>query len=470
MNKGNRMFFKAAQWSCVCKGGIITSVDYSESYCELLGLKKDEKLGIDKPWIERVHPEDRERVEHATIEVLEARQQDVDFDIEYRMLTKTGYRWFHDYAHIFRDPEGVPLSAEGVIFDIDNHIKSMEEMEQLLVATRDENAQKLKKLRHFDEFAAQMMRFASSNDDIESIIEKLLQYIGEKLSSDRSYIFEENKPGFYDNTNEWCAPGVTEEINDLQGLPYEGLVEYWIAEFKKGKNIIITDIEACREESQALYEILVDQNIKTLVAGPIMIKNQIVGFFGVDNPPAESVESISELITVIEFVISLMIRLRRAVKVIQKNAVYDALTDCKNRAALAWAYDNLFDGNQECGIIMCDLNGLKTVNDTLGHEAGDKFIIRVADVLKDVFDRECVYRLGGDEFAVIAECMPEKTFMDKFEACRMLLGNTASLGCSFREKMDTGFEALLKEADVDMYKSKSEYYTNKNVDRRKNRV
>ena len=47
------------------------------------------------------------------------------------------------------------------------------------------------------------------------------------------------------------------------------------------------------------------------------------------------------------------------------------------------------------------MNGLKQVNDTQGHEAGDKYICDTADILKECFGEEYVYRLGGDEFAIV---------------------------------------------------------------------
>ena len=57
--------------------------------------------------------------------------------------------------------------------------------------------------------------------------------------------------------------------------------------------------------------------------------------------------------------------------------------------------------SQTISVIMCDLNGLKKVNDSYGHEAGDKYICDSAEVLTSCFGKENVYRIGGDEFMVI---------------------------------------------------------------------
>ena len=97
----------------------------------------------------------------------------------------------------------------------------------------------------------------------------------------------------------------------------------------------------------------------------------------------------------------MMIRLRDYSHELEQNAIHDQLTGCKNRTALAWAYNNDFDASQSVGIVMCDLNGLKRMNDSKGHLAGDQYICDAAKILCDCFGSENVYRIGGDEFAVV---------------------------------------------------------------------
>ena len=54
-----------------------------------------------------------------------------------------------------------------------------------------------------------------------------------------------------------------------------------------------------------------------------------------------------------------------------------------------------------CGIIVCDVNGLKQINDTFGHTAGDRLLQTVAQMLKKVAGGEQLARIGGDEFVIL---------------------------------------------------------------------
>ncbi len=81
----------------------------------------------------------------------------------------------------------------------------------------------------------------------------------------------------------------------------------------------------------------------------------------------------------------------------RKLANTDSLTGLFNRTAF-----NNDVGEKEYSIISMDLNDLKNVNDTKGHQAGDRYIIHAAGVIREVFGKEgACYRIGGDEFGVI---------------------------------------------------------------------
>ena len=129
--------------------------------------------------------------------------------------------------------------------------------------------------------------------------------IGQRVTADRAYIFEQNDRGTFDNTYEWCKAGVSKEKDNLQDVPYEGIIEAWFAQFQESNNVIIHDIEECKKTSEAIYERLKPQGVNTLVTRPIKINGKMVGFYGVDNPPEEKLHEISNLIDMIEFMISL---------------------------------------------------------------------------------------------------------------------------------------------------------------------
>jgi len=85
----------------------------------------------------------------------------------------------------------------------------------------------------------------------------------------------------------------------------------------------------------------------------------------------------------------------------------DPMTDVLNRSGFIEEFCKLIsnsDKKKRIGIIFLDMDGLKTINDVHGHNAGDKAIVNVTEVLrKTVRQRDLLARLGGDEFAIVTE-------------------------------------------------------------------
>lgn len=84
-------------------------------------------------------------------------------------------------------------------------------------------------------------------------------------------------------------------------------------------------------------------------------------------------------------------------------SLYDPLTGLYNRAYFEEEVRRLEKGRiQEIGVIVCDVDGLKLINDTMGHSAGDSLLAASAAVIRDSFQAaDIVARVGGDEFAVL---------------------------------------------------------------------
>lgn len=337
------------------------------------------------------------------------------------------------------------------------------EKETLEVSKRESQ----ERILNYERFLTDMVRYAASEETPDKVLNQLVEYIGQRVTADRAYIFEQNDRGTFDNTYEWCKAGVSKEKDNLQAVPYEGIIEAWFAQFQESNNVIIHDIEECKKTSEAIYERLKPQGVNTLVTGPIKINGKMVGFYGVDNPPEEKLHEISNLIDMIEFMISFMIRLRDNADALEHSALYDQLTDCKNRKALDWAYTEKLEKYFPLAVVMCDLNGLKEINDQKGHDAGDKFIVQTAQTLKSVFGKRHVYRLGGDEFIAVLPNITHLAFQKLLETAKSQLGDTASLGTMISGTKDTDFESLLKAADAEMYENKKQYYIVTGKDRRK---
>ena len=144
----------------------------------------------------------------------------------------------------------------------------------------------------------------------------------------------------------------------------------------------------------------------------------------------------------------------------------DALTGFRNRKAY---YKDIAvieqDGEtslRPVGVVFADVNGLKEVNDGLGHGAGDELISSVAKKIADIFPEARKYRFGGDEFVILDLDINETVFDEKIEK---LAGSwndkySASVGSVWLEHAKD-FEKNVAVADERMYRDKNRYYERK---------
>lgn len=154
----------------------------------------------------------------------------------------------------------------------------------------------------------------------------------------------------------------------------------------------------------------------------------------------------------------------------------DALTGCLNRHAYETDINKL-DLKKEWIYISLDLNSLKHINDTYGHDVGDEMICAAAACMTASFGEfGRVYRIGGDEFVVIVTQKPDEldAMTKHFDSSvaewkgKIVDSMTISYGCvrSLEEDWELVHD-IEKEADRRMYASKARYYSDSGIDRRK---
>ena len=179
-----------------------------------------------------------------------------------------------------------------------------------------------------------------------------------------------------------------------------------------------------------------------------------------------------------------MSNLEKAKKDIQKQeavinymgkAMYkDALTGVGNKAAYAEelkkANERISGGYRKYSVMMVDINNLKYVNDTFGHEKGDFYINGCCDILKEICPESPIYRIGGDEFVVVLSDRAHQLANQLF-AKLMIAFNTsftaqgrepwekysASVGMASFQREDTVLENTFKRADGQMYANKEQF-------------
>jgi diguanylate cyclase (GGDEF)-like protein/PAS domain S-box-containing protein len=149
-------------------------------------------------------------------------------------------------------------------------------------------------------------------------------------------------------------------------------------------------------------------------------------------------------------------------------AVHDPLTGLYNRALLLDRLENALARHEFVAIILLDLDGFKTVNDSLGHQTGDEVLTVIAPRLQEAtHSTDTLARLGGDEFVVLCERLHSP--MDAIDRANRLaaavatpvdLGTgrhtlTASIGVATSHGAPEAAGNLLRDADAAMYRAKA---------------
>jgi diguanylate cyclase (GGDEF)-like protein len=164
---------------------------------------------------------------------------------------------------------------------------------------------------------------------------------------------------------------------------------------------------------------------------------------------------------------------RRAESRIAYMATHDALTDLPNRVFLRDRLSQLLsagdaDSPRATALLLLDLDRFKEVNDTLGHAAGDNLLRKVAERLRTILDvDDLAARLGGDEFAILRSGTDRtdtatlaRRIIESLAAPYYLEGKQAnvgaSIGISFAPTDGSDPEALLRCADLALYRAKAQ--------------
>ena len=321
-----------------------------------------------------------------------------------------------------------------------------------------------------EEFIKQMLKYSASAGNPEENIIHILDYMGRKLEADRTYIFEKNLKGNSDNTYEWCSENAVPQIDNLQDLKHKGLLDLWYQEFYNHRGVFIEDLEEYKKVSSSMYELLKPQDIHSLIAWPIFVDEICIGFLGIDNPVRKHMEDVVRIFEMVGYIMSIIIRQRDNVRILRRLSYEDQLTGVKNRREFDTFIKNEYPNVSSVGVLSCDLNGLKRVNDTLGHEAGDKFITTVAKNLARIFGYNYVYRMGGDEFVAVDINLTFTEFELKVKKVLELMKEDkapVATGYVFKTDNKTDFYSLADEADKRMYKDKGRYYSDIRNERRR---
>jgi diguanylate cyclase (GGDEF)-like protein len=296
-------------------------------------------------------------------------------------------------------------------------------------------------------------------------IDILLSYIGAFAMADRIYIFERQPDDTFSNTFEWCAEGIEPQKEQLQNIEVDKST-YWAEHLRGNNNIILRNQDEISKSDPFVYNHLLSRGLRTLVVSPLLYENKVIGFYGVDNPSQPLLEKLSEFLKTMGSFLVLLLQKHELFQNLERLSLYDNLTNAGNRHALEECTVTM-DCEKSIGVVFADVNGLKEVNDSYGHKAGDKLLIQACNCLREVFSdaNEELFRVGGDEFIVLASGISEAAFSEKLRQLHAISQKNAfifAIGAVWRKDASEEIEELFAEADSNMYQNKREYYTTHN--------
>lgn len=341
---------------------------------------------------------------------------------------------------------------------------------KLYVQRLKENAEQIKMQKLISQFSTDFANVNGSNFDEK--INKWLNKSGELFGLSRACacFFNQDKSKL-SCTQEWCNVG-TESLKDRhQDIPVAE-VPAWINTIIANKIVHIFSNGKNHEEPSAENNEMSNCN-HVLMAIPIASKGEVRGFaaFNLETEQQKYNNKYQDILEIITNILADAMLKIDAEKEINYRAYYDQLTGIPNRLLFSDRLNQEIELSQRTGkmigIILLDLDFFKTVNDTMGHEGGDKLLVQLTNKLvHSVKKTDLVSRFGGDEFLIMLTNIPKEKEIIKianrimriFKHAFIVNGQeffiTASLGVAICPTDGETPEMLIKNADIAMYKAK----------------
>lgn len=243
------------------------------------------------------------------------------------------------------------------------------------------------------------------------------------------------------------------------------LVQTWGSLVDGNGNCLIVHnakgMEYIKERNPEWYESLTKSGVGSLVLFRLKSGNDYLGYMWVTDFEDNDIPKIKEALEVTTFVLGSQIGHHLLLDKMTKLSSTDILTGLNNRNRFNSYINEIMEAEDvpTC-LIFLDINGLKVVNDKLGHLAGDDLIKRAAKTLRNVFSNKDIFRVGGDEFVVILRDIEESeinSYIKKIHEEANENNVSFSLGYAISNKSKE-IEELIKEADFNMYNDKRKFY------------
>lgn len=272
-------------------------------------------------------------------------------------------------------------------------------------------------------------------------------------------------------------PQMLKELTSKMGrTPYETALA-WEKDLEGSDCLLLDDLSEIEKRDPVWHKSMKDYSVKNMILTAIRYDHDLVGFIWVINFDTEKKMAIKETLELTTFMMAASIAHHLLVSRLEIMSRTDSLTQVLNRNAMNERVDSLRTDRSarpgRLGVIFADLNGLKTVNDISGHEAGDKLLRNAAALLKIVFGDHEVYRSGGDEFVIFCPEITKEALDESISRLGVLAENTPDVSFAVGTEWvcgDYDILAAMHIADRNMYLNKEEYYRQHPEKNRRNNI
>lgn len=355
-----------------------------------------------------IHPQDLPQLLQDARKNSSCRNSSCVISREYRIVAGDGrIHWLHEiYQNILNEDENETAYFQGIILDITKQKRIEEELED--------------KRLHLDGI------LTSLQDVVWSIAPDTFELLYLNPAAEKIYGYPVQE--FYDHPELWTSmihPDDSDPVVDN----FASLLE--MGSFESEFRIVKPD-------------------------GEIRLLNRR-GYFGRDGFGAVArIDGIDTDIT----------ERRRTEEKLVYLSLHDSLTGLFNRTFFEHEMQRMEKESQApVGIVVCDLDGLKLVNDNLGHDWGDNLLVIAANVIQDCFRKgDVIARIGGDEFAVLLPGVNEENVLkycqrisdaiEKYNNDNEGISLSISAGCAARNTGSPSMNILFRDADQNMYSEK----------------
>jgi diguanylate cyclase (GGDEF)-like protein/putative nucleotidyltransferase with HDIG domain len=291
--------------------------------------------------------------------------------------------------------------------------------------------------------------------DIDELAERLLRIICDAMGYENGFLLTLDEAA--DNLVIRAAVGPSGSYVG-QRLPRGQGISWWVIEHGKLQNVADGRLDP------RFYG---PSEIRSVLCVPLQLGDERIGALGVESTRLDAFSREDEdLLTAVSHQVAAAVRVAKLHQAAKTAAATDPLTGLPNRRSFFQRLERELAGRdgEPLTVAIVDANGLKALNDSFGHAAGDEALVRVGAILQGgVRDGDLVARIGGDEFAVLFAGAPILTaerivrrLADRIAHSTLGVGHhlpTIAWGVADANG-DSTVDALVEAADRAMYRQK----------------